>query len=295
MAQEPILYHNSCFLMGTRLAVVILDKPQSFAESVYHRIVEETIRLELKLSRFSEGSDVYRINQSAAQRPVDVDDEMMQVLLLCIGYDRLTDGAFDVTLPSRCSGPQSCHGLSMSTSVFPDPHRQQVRFSNPHVKLDLGGFGKGYALQKIRQILGDCGIENALVSFGESSILACGTHPYGDCWKIGISHVYEPAQSSHVFDLTNQSLSVSGFRRDASGGWDYHIFSPAAAMPVARQTTVAVQSPDCLEAEVLSTALTAALDTQASFLNRFDNCRAIRIDYNEDRSAKVHEYDAQRI
>lgn len=61
-----------------------------------------------------------------------------------------------------------------------------IVFSSKNVKADFGCFGKGYALEKINNILGISPIKNAFVSFEESSITVKGKHPLGTNWQIAI-------------------------------------------------------------------------------------------------------------
>jgi len=281
------VYHNSCFAMGTRLNVVIIDDV-AFADEIFDEIVCAVGRFERKLSRFDTDSDVYRINSLAARQSVAIDSEMTAILLACEDYCRRSAGYFDVTLPSR-RGAES--GLSMPDYVHIDSAQQTVAFSNDSIKIDLGGFGKGFALREILSILNRREVKNALVSFGESSILALGHHPYGDCWKIGIENVCQLGSSAHVFELRDQALSVSGFQPATGEGRGFHIFSPDSASPIERTSTVAVLSDDALDAEILSTAVYAAIGSDTVFIKNFSGCRAVRVDYDNEELTEIYTYE----
>lgn len=281
------IYHNSCYAMGTRLNVVVTDTV-AFADEMFDEIVDTVRRIEAKLSRFDERSDVSMINRYAGQRPVEVDAEIGDILSMCKDYYRRTDGYFDITLPSCCCAGQ-LH--SFLNCVCLDAEKLTIAFRDPAIQIDLGGFGKGYALQAVESILKSRGIPNALVSFGESSILAMGKHPYGDCWKIGIENVTRPGQSAYVFELSDQSLSVSGFQRTPEGFPGFHIISPDTQQPVERTATIAVQRSDPLEAEVLSTAVYAALDTNAEFLANFQDCQTLCVNYTNDELSEIYTYE----
>jgi thiamine biosynthesis lipoprotein len=282
--------HNCCYAMGTRLNVFIAEPP-SDGGFIFDEIVQEVGRIEAKLSRFSDRSDVYRINQNAGRQPVRIDAEMRDILLMCLDYYERTHHAFDITLPSR-STPASQERFSeysgLSENIVFDAERLTVAFTNPHIHLDFGGFGKGYAIAKIESILKEKGVQNALVSFGESSVLAMGHHPYGNCWKIGIKNDLQPAQSACVFELTDQSLSTSGFQRRADGTIGFHIISPVTQRAVEATSTITVQSSDALKAEILSTALFASLDTDMDFLDHFSDCHIRRIDYSQDSFMEIN-------
>ncbi|MGE4285425.1 MAG: FAD:protein FMN transferase [Phycisphaerae bacterium] len=282
-----VVYHNSCFAMGTRLNVVIIDDV-TCADEIFDEIAGAVGRLERKLSRFDTDSDVYRINSLAARQSVAVDSEMTAILLACEDYCRRSAGYFDITLPSR-SGALA--GFSMPDCVHIDAGNQTVAFSDDSIKIDLGGFGKGFALREILSILNRRDVKNVLVSFGESSILALGCHPYGDCWKVGIEDVSRPGSSAYVFELRDQSLSVSGFQPALREGQGFHIFSPGSASPIERTSTVAVLSGDALDAEILSTAVYAAIGTDASFIKNFSGCRAVRVDYDNDELTEIYTYE----
>jgi len=271
-------------------------EPSGDGDSVFDEMVREVNRLEAKLSRFSERSDVTRINRQAGRQPVRIDAEMESILSRCLEYTERTAGAFDITLPSRKpSAPfhserRSSECSELSGGVLLDAGCRTVVFSSPEIQIDLGGFGKGYAIQRIESILKDHGIQNALVSFGESSVLALGRHPYGDCWKIGIEDCRQPGRSVYAFELVDESISTSGFQRNADGAVHFHVISPRTRRPVEAASSVTVRSSDALEAEILSTAVYASLDADTTFLNRFDDCQVVRMDYREKQSAEVYTY-----
>ena len=94
--------------------------------------------------------------------------------------------------------------------VILDRDKMTIHFRNEVVQVDFGGFGKGYALERIRKLLLSHGILNAFISFGESSVLALGNHPHGTGWKAGVNHQMITGNSLFSFDLQNESLSTSG-------------------------------------------------------------------------------------
>ena len=282
-----LFYHNSCYAMGTRLNMV-LAQPLLGGDFIFDQVVNEVNRLERKLSRFDPDSDISLINEHAGTQPVRVDTETANILWICRDYCQRTCGAFDITLPSKADVLQKDKAAVSSNysirdhALIIDLESLTVAFSDPVVQIDPGGFGKGYAIGKIRDILKDNGIQNALVSFGESSILAMGHHPYGDCWKIGLAD-----GSEHVFELRDQALSTSGFHKETNNLIGFHIISPQTLQPVESYSSISVVSPDPLEAEILSTALFAWLDMDRVFLDNFQDYQIIRVDYNKERFREI--------
>lgn len=149
-----------------------------------------------------------------------------------------------------------------------DPATRSVRLTGEEVLLDAGGFGKGYALERIRPLLTEAGVRSALFNFGDSSVMSVGTHPLGDCWPVGTVAGGEP------FRLVGSSLSISGLHPDGRA----HIVDPTSGRMVSRRTMVAVEGRSAFLCEVLSTALYAApADLRDRIAARFEGYRYTEI------------------
>ena len=139
-----------------------------------------------------------------------------------------------------------------------DTAKRTVRLDTPEVKIDLGGFGKGYALGKVIPMLIEQGISRAFLSFGESSVSVIGGRSEEEAWNVGIEHLFREGESIHTFNLRDASLSTSGTgsapqpKKEARHG---HVISPFTGYPVAGCRTMSVVSESPVEAEILSTAL----------------------------------------
>jgi FAD:protein FMN transferase len=227
-------------------------------------------------------------------------------LKTCRQYHESTGGAFDIALgPLQDFGRQpvenrreedlaQARAASGMHNVVLDEARQTIQFAHPLARIDLGGFGKGFALEQLQPVLADAGVRNALISFGESSILALGHHPHGDCWKLGIRDIHT-GQSVHVFEVNDGAISTSGlkhFNRDGHSSFEGHIVEAGTGSLIERPLTVAVKSASPLEAEVLSTALIAAAEKAGSILQNFPACEAVGIEYDSDKRARVKHYEA---
>jgi len=152
-----------------------------------------------------------------------------------------------------------------SDRVFIDSANQTVQFLQPNVSLDFGGVGKGFAIQSISKIIENHQIENTFISFGGSSILTRGHHPHGDYWPFTLAEHQE-----HVWKLNNDCLSISCLHRKVSGKNAAHIVNPFSSEMSVSEKTVVVQTPNPVDAEVLSTALIAAPETEhAKILDYF--------------------------
>ena len=135
---------------------------------------------------------------------------------------------------------------------------RSVRYHGKNVKIDSGGFGKGLAMRIVRSILTVEGPDDALISFGESMILAMGKHPHGEYWPVAVEGIFEKQSVARVARLNDQSISTSGTGFVDSHGVfrpSYNIFDPRTGKAIDEPKTVSFVSDDPLEAEILSTSL----------------------------------------
>ncbi|TVQ72434.1 MAG: FAD:protein FMN transferase [Balneolaceae bacterium] len=261
--------NNGFFAMGTRCHAVLPGLEDDDAEIIFRYIREEVARIEGKLSRFREESDIARINAKAGTEPVRVEKEMFRILTACANYHAKTEGCFDITLrpvlqywKDNADGDRDT-ALEIRSRLGTDkmilnPKDRTVSFRNNSLELDLGGFGKGYALEKVNEMLLRFGITSGFLTMGESSVLTLGNHPAGDHWKVGIKNYLAPDEAIHTFHMRYGSVSTSSnFYVDDEGKLvnHRHVIDPFTGVPVEELVTVSVFSNTALLAEVMSTAM----------------------------------------
>ena len=253
--QKSKLFHGSMMnIMGTRLDVVMTGD-ESHLTDVWRRIVAETERLHRMLNKFDPASDISRINREAMKHPVELSEEFWNILTDIKTYHRGTLGFFDITL----------HDFNR---VILDEKRRTAAFAENHVFLDMGGYAKGYALEKMREILSMNGVTQALVNFGNSSVLALGAHPHGKYWGIGIDDPFSPGRQLKTYELYNQSLSTSGNTAQHTE----HIINPHSGNYSSERKLISVVSSNAVVAEVLSTTMMVAdKNSILSIKKVFDN------------------------
>ncbi len=300
------LYHNRFYAMGTRFHALIPGIEETHAERIFYQIKREVERIESKISRFLPDSELSRINRMAAKNPVKMDPEMNDILSACHYCWCLTDGAFDSTLRPLMEYWKEDHEHSANDSDFKsiidnvgfqhltlDESDSTLSFDNDQVELDLGGFGKGYALEKVKDLLSDVSIDQAFISFGESSILAVGNHPAGDKWRIGMNNYADPGNSIHEFRVNNGSVSTSSnfFLDDAGKLRNHrHVIDPKTGKPHEPFTSVSVSAESPVLAEMLSTAFLVSSDEKIrEVMNHYDHLEVIRVDY-EPENAKITQF-----
>lgn len=236
--------------MHTRIDLAFCNLPESTACTLSMLIKDEISRIEGFADRFNPTSELSFINRQAAQEAVKVHPELYTIITDCKEYCQRTAGAFDITVQSVSHSQTDIHNLLC------DPLEQTIRFARPGMLLDLCGYIKGYALDKIRNILESSPCTDALISLGNSSILAWGHHPNGQGWPIAL-----PGQPG-------QSVTLSGACLTTSGNTDghYHLINPQTGQKTTTTVPISVITRTGCTGEVLSTALSVCNDSQRAFI-----------------------------
>ncbi len=267
-AGEPLRIENSLDAMGTTYTVVAYGADQNVLIAATEQAFEEVRRLDGMLSNYRPESEIGQVNRFGAERPVRVSPELFRLLSECVEYGRLSEGTFDITvgplmrvwgfykgtgrLPHRAEIRGSLTRVGYGNIVL-DPKAQTVRLAKPGVDLDLGGVGKGYAVDRMVAILREYGVASALVTAGGSSIYALGSPPGEPGWKVKIRDPKKPRSTVDEQVLRDLSLSTSGnyekfFR--AGGKLYSHIMDPRTGYPAQGMLSVSVIAPRTLDSEV---------------------------------------------
>lgn len=254
------LFHGSLMnIMGTRFDIIIAERDKKQSESIWCRIELELKRLNKLLNRFDKLSETARINSAAAIAPVQVTDEMWNILNNCKYYHQLTLRLFDITLND------------FDSIQFSEEYKS-ISFTCPDIKIDFGGYGKGFAIKKIQSILVESDVDCSYVDFGNSSILGLGHHPYGDAWKVTIENPYKPGQIIDELSLKDTALSISG----NTPSYSEHIIASKTGKSITDAKMISVISDDPLDVEVLSTALMIADEQEKDQLKENFNIQYIK-------------------
>lgn len=284
------LYHNNFLAMGTRMDLIFWGVEHRYAHFIFQDIFNEVNRLESVLSRFDKDSLVSHINESAGIQPVEVTEELFSILSMCSQYQELTNGLFDITaLPLiQAVKKNDAHKKDSLTKARDITGIDKMKLNREKLtaflekkgmQIDLGGIGKGIALEHIDRILTNNSLANAFISFGESSVLAKGKHPYGDCWKTGIRHIADNQQNVYSLDLKNVSLSTSGNTSKELRD----IINPKTVNFPDKISTTSVVSKSPVDAEILSTALLLSSDEEKEqILKKFEPEKVTEIIYDNN-------------
>lgn len=271
MEQEPA--SSEIYLMSTtiRQLQVCGSRNQQAVEAVNARLAE----LDQMLSLYQEDSDIDRINQSAGQAPVRVNEYTFTLLSAAKEYCERSEGLFDITIAPLTT----LWGIGSDHARVPEPaeldaalalvdHRalildeaEQTAFlQEPGMAIDLGGVAKGYMAAAIGEIYEEYGVTGAIVSIG-GNICTYGEKPNGDGYVLGIRDPLGRSESSILGTLQTGDTVVAtsgAYERylEQDGTIYHHILDPKTGYPAKTDLlSVTVISPDGGLADYLSTVL----------------------------------------
>lgn len=246
---EPSLVRRSRPAMGALAESILIGDDERRLAAAAETALDEIERLSDRWSRFSPASEVSRINREAARGWVLVDRELFAVFAECDRWRRLTAGAFDITAGSWRSGD----GPRISgADIELDAVRCAIRFRVEALRLDLGAYGKGAALDLAGAIIHELGLDNWLLQIGTSSVLTCGAGPAGDGWPVKLRDSNRPDVIVRELMLRDRALSCSAALAPEAS--DSDVIDPRTGQPLRDQRACCVTAESAAAAEALSTA-----------------------------------------
>ncbi len=257
--------------MGTVARVTVGPQDRERLPQLTAEVHKEFSTLEDLLSTYQPDSEISRLAARAGQAPVRVSAETYRVLELARHYGELTDGAFDVTVaplvrlwgvglkpPDHVPSPDEIR----TRLQLVDFRRIELNDGTAHLpagmSVDLGGIGKGYAVDRAFDIAGRLQIDSAMVDLG-GNIRTVGQAEPGVNWTIGVRNPFEREVIVGKLSLAaGMAVATSGnYERFVElGGRRYsHIIDPRTGYPVEGMAGVTVVAPDATMTDGLSTGL----------------------------------------
>ncbi len=257
--------------MATEFAVVMNPGP-SQQVTLASDALDMLHELEQLMTVYRADSAMSQLNTNAVSGPADMDARLFDVLnqarQICIdtkgGFDPSSGPLIALWRECRLEGRiptqqeiSTCLKYTGMDQFLFDDSQQTIQFQSPENELNLGGIGKGYALDLAGQFLTEQSLENWLFYGGFSSIIATGTHNQLAGWPVGIKNPLFTKQRLGTILLQDVAMSTSGssvqhFRHQ---GKQYgHILDPRTGWPVSELLSVTVIAPTAALADALSTA-----------------------------------------
>ncbi len=253
-------------IMGTAIRVELWCDSRREAEAAMAAVMAEMHRIDRAMSPHKPASELSRINQRAARAPVVLSEEMFLLVERACHFSRLSAGAFDISYaavgqlydyrrgicPSAAAIAQARQAVGWQHLML-DAGARSLRFARPGMRIDLGGFAKGHAVDNAAHLLARRGIRHAIVSAGGDSRVIGDRR--GQPWTVAIRHPRRAAEVVAVLPLVDVSISTSGdYERyfDRDGVRFHHLIDPRSGSSPSSVHSVTILADDGLSSEALS-------------------------------------------
>jgi len=279
-------------IMGTRIVVELWAQDARTGNQAIDAVIAEMNRIDAQMSTYKSDSEISRVNARATKAPVKLSDELFDLLQTSIEYSRLTGGAFDITYASvgfmydfragtKPTDAQIAAALPAVNYRFIelDAKNRTVRFTHPNVRIDLGGIGKGHAVDRGIAILQARGIDHALVTAGGDTRIIGDR--FGKPWIFGIRHPDDKSKVIAKIPLEDTAISTSGdYERyfDENGTRYHHIIDPRTGKSASKVRSATILAPTATRTDGLSkTAFVLGPEEAMKLYNRLPDVDAILV------------------
>jgi thiamine biosynthesis lipoprotein len=245
---EPVIHVFNHHAMATQFQVRVADEEKTYAAQAAQAAFALTDELESLLSRFRASSDISQLAQLMPGEKLRVSEPVFACLQIAQRMEFATRGAFSVTAAALKNQP-----TRPLWSLLPKEF--SVRCDSGKLEFDLGAIGKGFALDRMAEMLREWECPAFLLVAGGSSILAGKAPGETAGWSCGLGDDNSPRRHW----LKDESLSGSGLAVKGK-----HIFDPRTGQPARRQNRAWALADSAAESDALSTAAMVLNDGEIS-------------------------------
>jgi thiamine biosynthesis lipoprotein len=224
--------------MATHFQVRIANEEKLYAEQTAQTAFALTDQLEAKLSRFRVHSEISQIARLAVGEKLRLTEPVFACLKLAQQMEFATRGAFSVTAAALKTQPTKPLWALVDKEL-------SIRCDSGRLAFDLGAVGKGFALDRMADVLREWSCPAFLLVAGGSSILAGDAPTDSAGWSCGLGE----DDSARRHWLKNISMSGSGLAVKGE-----HIFDPRTGQPCSRRNRAWALASSAAESDALSTA-----------------------------------------
>lgn len=272
------------------------------------------------LEQLEDQMTVYRsspmtyLNEMAAKEVTRVESRLYSLLKMGRELYENTGGAFDMTagiltktwgffrkrgrVPADDELSEILKSVGTDQITFDDVD-QSVLFNDPGLEINLGGIGKGFALDCVGESMRASGIDNFLIHGGQSSVLAHGQR-YSDsalptetsCWKVGLRHPLRNEHRLAELFLKDRAIGTSGTGRQSfyhKGKRYGHIIDPRSGQPAEGVFSATAVAPTAAEADALATAFyIMGGEAAIAFCEKYPQYAALVISPKRGNEIQIH-------
>ncbi len=284
--------HNA---MHTTFEIFVIHENLVYTKQAIYEIFQELDKLEQEFSRFIDNSDISRINALKLNESIRIGLDTFECLKQSIQLSRKTNSAFHINVGAWIQYGQDKQNENISENEIQnqlktnmdlnfiklDEKNKSVTSLSESLSLDLGGIGKGYAIDRIAHLLREWDIESALIHGGTSTALALDGPPGEKGWPITISNPDNLSGIIKKINLKNRTLSGSGLQKGQ------HIMNPRTGKPVTHRLATWACTKDATSSDALSTAfMIMTPDEIEAYCAKYPDTQAVTILQDSEENKK---------
>lgn len=267
------LFQRTDLLMGNRFDLGVVADNAAEAKEGLAEAVGEIKRIESLLTTFNEKSQTFQINENAGLSPVEVDQEVFDLISRAQKISRLTQGAFDLSygsldkrfwnfdqqmteLPSPEKLAESVRLIDYQ-SIELNAENRTVFLRNKGMRIGFGGIGKGYAADQAKKRLKQLGFQNGIVN-ASGDMSGWGVNENSLPWQVAIIDPDHSNRTIAHFELKNAAVATSGNYEKfvmIDGKKYSHTINPRTGYPIHGIKSVSVFAPMAELADALTTPI----------------------------------------
>ena len=286
--------------MGNQFEFTLIDEDKNRAEANFEIAIQEIKRIEQLLTTFSETSITFKINENAGIAPVEVNDEVFDLIKRCQFISKITQGAFDISygsldkrfwnfdlnmtsLPDAETAKKAV-ALINYENIELDEVRKTVFLKNKGMRIGFGGIGKGYAAEMAKKKLMENGVSNGIVN-ASGDLTAWGFQENGEAWTIGVADPNQKKSIFSTFKITDKAVATSGNYEKfvlIDNKRYSHTIDPKTGYPISGIKSVTILAENAEIADALATPVTVmGIEVGMDFINQLKTIGCIIIDDND--------------
>jgi thiamine biosynthesis lipoprotein len=280
-------------LMGTRVSVELWHDDEKRGRELVSEVMEEYRRIDREMSTYKPDSEISFVNARAAEKPLAIGAELYSMIDRSLQLSVASYGAFDITYdsvgylydfrarkrPTELEIEQHLGAVDYRHVVL-DAAKGTVYFTQPGVRINLGGIGKGYAVQHAADMLRAKGVEHALLNAGGDTRVIGDRR--GQPWIVGIRHPRLENEVITRLPIVDEAISTSGdYERffEEDGKRYHHVINPRTGRPTEGILTVTVIGPDGTMTDGLDTAIfVLGAEEGLAMIEKYPEYEAIIVD-----------------
>lgn len=267
----PVMIKRAQTHMGTLVTITAVAPTEEAAQRAATAGFQEIHRLEKILSTWIPASDLSRVNAAAGQGPVRVAPEAFLLIKRSLDMAALTEGGFNIavgpaidvwSVTERAHIPTTDQLTRLKPLVDIDQIRLDeqtgtVFLTRAGMRIDVGGIGKGFAVDRAVAVMQAAGATGGVVALS-GDIKTFGRMPAGERFRFGIQHPRKEGTVLASLELENEAISTAGdyeryFERD--GVRYHHILDPQTLRPARQCRSVTVVATEGTVADGLDTGI----------------------------------------